>query len=156
MAGDTGVINHERCAKHVKSDVADRATPAPAVGKADHVWEWHELLEAGRAAMADMNEAAWVEANVEVVENYLKKEFESFAIAHQADTSHTHTFTVDNGKKQFTLCIGWPILADRSFTPTNIDRLLGEHVAEEMRMHGEAGYHWAPSHSETPQRGGLG
>jgi hypothetical protein len=80
-----------------------------------------------------------------VVENYLKKEFESFAIAHQVDTSHTHTFTVDNGKKRFTFCIGWPILADRSFTPAKIDHLLREHVAEEMRLHEEAGCHWAPS-----------
>jgi len=95
--------------------------------------------------MADMNEASWIEANVEVVENYLKKEFENFAIAHRADTSRTHTFTVNDGKKRFTLCIGWPILADRSFTQTRIDRLLKENVAEEMRLHGEDGYHWTPS-----------
>lgn len=56
--------------------------------------------------MADMNEASWIEANVEAVENYLKNEFENFGIAHQADTSHTHTFTVDNGKKLFKLFNG--------------------------------------------------
>ena len=106
--------------------------------------------------MADLNEALWTEANVEVVENYLKKEFENFSIAHRVDTSLTHTFTVDNEKKRFTLCIGWSILADRRFTPAKLDRLLRQHVAEEMRLHGEAAYHWAPSHSETPQRGGLG
>ena len=105
--------------------------------------------------MADMNEASWIEANVEVVENYLKNEFENFAIAHRADTSRIHTFTVDNGKKRFTLCIGWPILADRSFTQARIDRLLKENVAEEMRLHGEDGYHWMPSHEDTTQRGGM-
>ena len=105
--------------------------------------------------MANMNDAAWVEANVEVVENYLKKEFESFAIEHRADTSRTHTFTVDNGKKRFTLRIGWPILADRRFTPARIDRLLKENVAEEMRLHGEDSYHWSPSHEDATQRGGM-
>jgi len=105
--------------------------------------------------MVDMNEALWIEANVEVVENYLKKEFENFAIAHQVDTSRIHTFTVDNEKKRFTLCIGWSVLADRRFTPTETDRLLKENVAEEMRLHGEDGYHWTLSHSDTTQGGGM-
>lgn len=95
--------------------------------------------------MADMNEASWIEANVEVVKNYLKKEFENFALAHRADKSLKHTFTVNDGKKQFTLFIGWPILADRSLTQARIDRLLKENVAGEMRLHGEDGYHWTPS-----------
>lgn len=102
--------------------------------------------------MADMIEASWIEANVEVVENYLKKEFENFAIAHRADTSRTHTFTVNDGKKLFTLFIGWPTLADRSFTQARIDRLLKENVAEEMRLHGEDGYHWTPSKWDSPSR----
>ena len=105
--------------------------------------------------MADMNEASWIEANVEVVENYLKNEFENFAIEHRVDTSRTHTFTVDNEKKRFTLCIGWSVLADRRFTPAETDRLLKENVAEEMRLHGEDGYHWRSSHSDTTQRGGM-
>ena len=105
--------------------------------------------------MADMNEALWTEANVEVVENYLKKEFENFSIAHRVDTSLTHTFTVENEKKRFTLCIGWSILVDRRFTPAGIDRLLKENVAEEMRLHGEDGYHWTPSHTDTAKRGGM-
>ena len=41
--------------------------------------------------MVAMNEATWIEANVEVVKNYLKKEFENFAIAHQASQSLEHT-----------------------------------------------------------------
>jgi hypothetical protein len=112
-------------------------------------------LKKGEAVMADMNEALWTEANVEVVENYLKKEFENFSIAHRVDTSLTHTFTVENEKKRFTLCIGWSILADRRFTPAGIDRLLKENVAEEMRLHGEDGYHWTPSHTDTAKRGGM-
>ncbi|MGE5710970.1 MAG: hypothetical protein ACM34B_12365 [Nitrospira sp.] len=95
--------------------------------------------------MADMNEAAWIDANVEVVKNYLKKEFEKFSLSHRADTSLNHTFTVNDGKKLFKLFIGWPILADRSVTQARIDRLLKDHVAEEMRLHGEDGYHWTPS-----------
>jgi hypothetical protein len=99
----------------------------------------------GEAMMAAMNEAAWIDANVEVVENYLKKEFENFVIVHRADKSLTHTFTVHDGKKLFTLSIGWSILADRSFTRTGIDRLSKQNIAEEMRLHGEDGYHWRPS-----------
>ncbi len=118
------------------------------------------FLKKGDAEMADMNEALWIEANVEVVENYLKKEFENFGIAHRIDTSHTHTFTVENEKKLFKLFIGWPILTDRRFAQARfdhllIDRLFKENVAEEMRLHGEDGYHWTPSHSDTAQRGGM-
>ncbi len=94
--------------------------------------------------MADMNEALWIDANIEVVKNYLTKEFENFTITHRADHSRTHTFTVNDGKKQFTLSIGWPILADSNFTQVNSDRLSKENVAEEMRLHGEDGYHWTP------------
>lgn len=95
--------------------------------------------------MTDMNEASWIDANVEVVDNYLKKEFENFTIAHRVDTSRTHTFTVDNGKKRFRLFIGWPIIADKSLAQARSERLLKENVAEEMRLHGEDGYHWTPS-----------
>ena len=91
------------------------------------------------------NDAPWIDRNVEVVTHYLRKEFENFAIAYQADTPLTHTFTVTDGKKLFKLVIGWPTLADRKFTPEAIDRLLTENVAQEMRLHGENGYHWTPS-----------
>jgi hypothetical protein len=115
-------------------------------------WEDTNLLKKGDTVMADMNETAWIEANVEAVDTYLKKEFENFAIAHRPDTSRTHTFTVDSGKKLFKLFIGWSILANRHFTPARIDRLLKENVADEMRLHGEDGYHWTPSPEDTTQR----
>jgi hypothetical protein len=99
--------------------------------------------------MSEMNDASWIDTNVEVVESYLQKEFESFVIAYRADQSLTHTFTVDNGKKRFTLFVGWPILADRGFTQGEITRLAKENVAEEMRLHGEGGYHWTPSHENA-------
>ena len=95
--------------------------------------------------MAAINKESWIGGNVEVIEKYLKKEFENFAIAHQADRSLTHTFTVNDGKKRFTLLIGWPILADINFTQARIDRLLNENVAGKMRLHGANGYHWTPS-----------
>lgn len=89
-------------------------------------------------------DTSWIERNVEAVTNYLREEFENFAIAYHADRPLTHTFTVDNGKKLFKLIIGWPTLADRTFTTKRIDRLLTEDVAQEMRLHGEHGYHWRP------------
>jgi hypothetical protein len=102
-----------------------------------------------------MNEAAWIEANIEMVTNYLAKEFENFAIAYRADRPLTHTFTVDNGKKLFKLVIGWPILADRRLTHATMERLQKDNVAEQMRLHGEDGYHWMLSDEDTSQRGGV-
>jgi len=95
--------------------------------------------------MVDMDEASWIDTNVEAIENYLTKEFENFAIAHRTDQSLQHTFIVDNGKKLFKLFIGEPTLAERSLTQARIDRLVKEKVAEEMRLHGADGYHWTPS-----------
>ena len=104
--------------------------------------------------MADMNQASWINANVEVIEDYLKKEFENFAIAPRVDESLTHTFTVTDGKKRFRIFIGWPILAERSWNQTGIDRLVRANVAAEMRLRGKDGYHWRPSPEDTTQRGG--
>jgi len=96
--------------------------------------------------MADVaNDASWIDRNVEAITNYLTKEFENFAVTYHADRPLTHTFTVTNEKKLFKLIIGWPTLADRTFTPAKIDRILTEDVAQEMRLHGENGYHWRPS-----------
>lgn len=39
--------------------------------------------------MAGMNDAAWIKANIEVVDNYLKGEFENFAIVHHANNMLT-------------------------------------------------------------------
>ncbi len=103
-------------------------------------------LTKGETAMVDLADgASWINRNVEVVTNYLTKEFETFAITYHADSPRTHTFTANNGKKIFKLIIGWPTLADRTFTPETITRLLTEDVAQEMRLHGENGYHWTPS-----------
>jgi len=113
------------------------------------------LSKKGEAVMADMNQASWIDANLEVVEKYLKKEFENFSIAHRADKSLTYTFTVTDGKKLFKLSIGWPIIAERNFPQARIDRLLQENVAGEMRLHGEDGYHWMPSHEDITQRRGM-
>jgi hypothetical protein len=91
------------------------------------------------------SEASWIDRNVKAITNYLTKEFENFAVAYHADRPLTHVFTFNNGKKLFKLMIGWSTLTDRTFTPERIDRLLTEDVAQEMRLHGENGYHWRPS-----------
>jgi len=92
-----------------------------------------------------VNDTSRIDRNVEAVSNYLKKEFENFTIAYQADRPRTHTFIVNNGKKLFKLMIGWPALADNTVTPASIDLLLAGKVAQEMRLHGESGYYWTPS-----------
>lgn len=112
-------------------------------------------MQKGEAMMEVISDTSWGEANIEVIKSFLKKEFENFAIAHRADQSRTHTFTVENGKKRFTLLIGWPILVDRRLTHASMDHLLKEHVAEEMRLHGKEGYHWTPSNQDMTQCAGL-
>jgi len=100
----------------------------------------------GETAMVDLaDDASWINKNVQVVTNYLTKEFENFAIGYHADRPLTHTFTVNNEKKFFKLVIGWPTLADRTVTSERINRLLTEEVAQEMRLHGENGYRWTIS-----------
>lgn len=106
--------------------------------------------------MTGMNDEAWITANIEVVGNYLKNEFVNVAIAHHADNTRIHILTVDNGKKRFTLSGGWPIFVERHVTQAGMDRGLNtEQVAEAMRLHGEDGYHWTPSHEDTTQPDGL-
>lgn len=110
----------------------------------------------GDAVMTGMNDEAWIKANIEVVDNYLKGEFENYSIVHQTDNTLTHTFTVDNGKKRFTLVIGWPIFAERRLTPARIDDgLKKESVAQQMRLHKEADYHWMPLLEDTIQRSDM-
>jgi hypothetical protein len=106
--------------------------------------------------MAAMKDAEWIKANIEVVDNYLKGEFENYSIAHQTDNTLTHTFTVDDGKKRFTLVIGWPIFVERRLTQARIDGgLKKEDVAQQMRLHKEADYHWTPLLEDTIQRGDM-
>jgi hypothetical protein len=84
--------------------------------------------------MPTINQASWIEANVKAVESYLKREFENFSIAH-----------VENRpvrKKLFKLHVPWFHLAEQTFCQTASERLFHEHVAAEMRLHGEQGYHW--------------
>ena len=95
------------------------------------------------------NDVSRIDAHVEAINDYLKKEFEQCSIVHQADRPLTYTFTVENGKKRLTLTIGWPLLADRRFTRARMDHALQDHVAEQMRLHGEAGYHWTPTLEDT-------
>ena len=110
----------------------------------------------GDAVMIGMNDEAGIKANIEVVDHYLKGEFVNFAIAHEVDNTRTHTVTVDNGKNRFTLLVEWPLFVERGLTPASIARgLRNEHVAEEMRLHGEKGYHWTPSLEDTTQPNGL-
>ena len=92
--------------------------------------------------MPTINQASWIEANVKTVESYLKREFENFSIAHVENRPVTHCFTVTDGKKLFKLHVPWFHLAEQTFCQTATERLSHEHVAAEMRLHGEQGYHW--------------
>ena len=92
--------------------------------------------------MQDINQASWIHANVEAVENYLKQEFENFAVVHVENKPVAHIFKVTDGKKRFKLLIPWSVLAEQDFSQRASGRLLYENVAAEMRLHGERGYHW--------------
>ena len=87
-------------------------------------------------------QATWVGANIEAIKGYLMSEFENFSITHVENKPTTHSFTVTDGKKLFRLLVPWSMLAEQSFSEEAGERLLHEHVAAEMRLHGEGGYHW--------------
>lgn len=90
-----------------------------------------------------------IDSSVEAVERYLKREFENFSISHVENRPSTHSFTVTDGKKLFKLCIPSSLLAEQDCSQWVSERLVHEHVAAEMRLHGEAGYHW-PSECDRP------
>ena len=83
-----------------------------------------------------------IDLNVEAVERYLTREFENFSIAHVENRPFTHSFTVTDGKKLFKFLIPWSLLAEQNCSQWVSERLVHEHVAAEMRLHGEDGYHW--------------
>jgi len=91
--------------------------------------------------MADMNEASWIDAKVEVVKNYLNKESDCLALGIEPTHRALIPLPLIMGRNNLRCAIGWPILADSSVTQVSIDRLRKENVAEEMRLHGEDGYH---------------
>ena len=76
--------------------------------------------------MVDLaDDASSINKNVQVVTNYLAKEFENFAVGYHADRPLTHTFTVNNEKKLFKLVIGWPTFSGWNRSPSErINRLL--------------------------------
>jgi hypothetical protein len=96
--------------------------------------------------MREITQASWIQANIEAVEYYLKREFENFSIAHAVNKPFTHSFTVTDGKKRFKLLIPWSILAEQNFSQRADEHLLQGKVAAEMRLHGEGGYHWPSKH----------
>ncbi|MEP7153890.1 MAG: hypothetical protein ABI856_19470 [Nitrospira sp.] len=105
--------------------------------------------------MATVNEVSRIEANVEAVTDFLKNEFELCSMVQQANGPLTHTFTVENRKKLLKLTIGWPILADSRLTRARLEHALKDHVAEQMRLHGVAGYQWTPTHEDMTSPGGI-
>ena len=73
----------------------------------------------------------------------------------QADGPLIHAVTIENEKKLFKLTIGWPILVDSRLTRARLDHDLKDHVAEQMRLHGEAGYQWTPTHEGMSSPGSI-
>lgn len=107
--------------------------------------EWCEVadfLEGETQDMQDVNQAAWITANVDAIESYLKREFENFSITHVENKPLTHSFTVTDGKKRFMLLVPWSLLAEQNFPQRAGEYLSHEQLAAEMRLHGEGGYHW--------------
>ena len=93
--------------------------------------------------MKDINQAAWIRANVDAIDSYLKREFENFSITHVENKPLTHSFAVTDGKKRFMLLVPWSILlAEQNFPQRAAEYLSHEQLAAEMRLHGEGGYHW--------------
>lgn len=66
------------------------------------------LSKKGEAVMADTNQAPWIDTNLEVVEKYLKKEFENFSIAHRADKSLTIPLPLLMGRSYLSCFLDGP------------------------------------------------
>jgi hypothetical protein len=68
-----------------------------------------------------------VEANVEVIRQYLCSQFKGFGLADKPDAPLSHTFTMTRSSdEEYKLKVYWAQLSDQSHTPENTQlRLVG-------------------------------
>jgi len=83
-----------------------------------------------------------VEANVEVIREYLEVQFKGFGITDKPDAPLSYTFTVmKSADERYHLKVYWAQLSDQSHTPERTQqRLLADDVAGRMRGKSQGEY----------------
>jgi hypothetical protein len=83
-----------------------------------------------------------VEANVEVIREYLEIQFKGFGLTEKSDALLSYTFTVTkSADEQYHLKVYWAQLSDQSHTPERTQqRLVADDVAGRMRGKSQGEY----------------
>jgi hypothetical protein len=89
-----------------------------------------------------------VEANVEVIREYLIGQFKGFELTDRPDRPISHTFTVTKSSdERYQLKVSWPQLSDQSNTPERTEqRLVTDDVASRMKGKSQGEYFWWGKH----------
>jgi len=83
-----------------------------------------------------------VEANLEVIREYLGSQFKGFELTEKPDRPHSHTFTVTKSSdEQYKLKVSWPQLSDKTNSPEMTkQRLVTDDVAGRMKGKSQGEY----------------
>ena len=83
-----------------------------------------------------------VQANMEVIREYLCVEFKGFEVTEKKDVPHSYTFTVTKyADERYHLKVYWAQLSDQSHTPERTQqRLVTDDVAGRMRGKSQGEY----------------
>ncbi len=85
---------------------------------------------------------ARIEANLEVIREYLETQFKGFGITDRPDAPLSYTFTVmKSADERYHLKVYWAQLSDQSHTPESIQqRLVADDVAGRMKGKSQGEY----------------
>ena len=85
---------------------------------------------------------AHIEANLEVIREYLEIQFKGFGLTERPDAPRSHTFIVTkSADQQYHLRVYWSQLSDQSNTPESTQqRLVTDDVAGRMRGKSQGEY----------------
>jgi hypothetical protein len=85
---------------------------------------------------------ARIEANLEVIREYLETQFKGFGITDKPDAPLSYTFTVmKSADERYHLKVYWAQLSDQSHTPERIQqRLVADDVAGRMKGKSQGEY----------------
>ena len=85
-----------------------------------------------------------IEANLEVIREYLMGQFKGFELIDTPDQPISHTFTVTKSSdERYHLKVSWPQLSDKSNTPNRTrQRLVTDDVAGRMKGKSQGESFW--------------
>ena len=97
--------------------------------------------------MSNENKAR-IEANLEVIREYLIGQFKGFELTDTPDRPISHKFTVTKSSdERYRLKVSWPQLSDQSNTPERTkQRLVTDDVAGRMKGKSQGEYFWWGKH----------